>query len=50
VARSAALAAAETDGSGPVAPGWTSMAFDDTVITTELLRTAVPAPLTPPMT
>jgi hypothetical protein len=48
VGRSPALAAG-ADGlvSGPV--GWSTLAFDDTVITTELLRTAVPAPLTPPV-
>ena len=47
VGRTAALAAG-ADGSGSGAAGWSSLAFDDTVITTELLRTAVPAPLTPP--
>jgi hypothetical protein len=44
VGRSAAIAAEAEN----AASGWSSLAFDDTVITTELLRTAVPAPLTPP--
>jgi hypothetical protein len=47
VSRSAAIAA-RADGPDLSAVGWWSPAFDDTVITTELLRTAVPAPLTPP--
>jgi len=47
VSRSAALAA-RAEAPDLRAVGWWSSAFDDTVITTELLRTAVPAPLTPP--
>lgn len=47
VGRSSVLAV-RADGSTPGPVGWSSLAFDDTVITTELLRTAVPAPLTPP--
>ena len=44
------LSALASVGDGPAggSVGWTSVAFDDTVITTDLLRTAVPAPLTPP--
>jgi hypothetical protein len=47
VGRFAALAA-EADGSGSGSAGSSALSFDDTVITTELLRTAVPAPLVPP--
>jgi hypothetical protein len=48
VGRSSALAVA-ADGTVPGPVGWSSLAFDDTVITTELLRTAVQAPLIPPI-
>jgi hypothetical protein len=47
VGRAAALAAG-ADGSASASTGWSALAFDDTVVTTELLRTSVPAPLTPP--
>jgi hypothetical protein len=47
VGRSPALAA-EADGTVPGPVGWSTLAFDDTVISTELLRTAIPAPLNPP--
>jgi hypothetical protein len=47
VGRAAALAAG-MDGSSGGPPRWAALGFDDTVITTELLRTAVPTPLAPP--
>jgi hypothetical protein len=47
VGRAAALAAS-SDGAGLGPLAWSSPALDDTVITAELLRTAVPLPLTPP--
>jgi hypothetical protein len=42
--------AAGTEGTSRGPAGWSAVAFDDTVVTAELLRTAVPAPLTPPST
>jgi hypothetical protein len=47
VGRMSALAAG-TEGTSRGPAGWSAVAFDDTVVTAELLRTAVPAPLTPP--
>jgi hypothetical protein len=47
VSRAAALAA-QADGANLGQLSWWSAALDDTVVTTQLLKTAVPAPLTPP--
>jgi hypothetical protein len=47
VSRAAALAA-QADGAGLSQLGWWPAALDDTVVTTQLLKTAVPSPLTPP--
>jgi hypothetical protein len=47
VGRAAALAAG-ADGSSAGPLRWAALGFDDTVITTELLRTAVPTALAPP--
>jgi hypothetical protein len=41
-------AVAGLDGPGLGTIGWSSSALDDTVITTELLRATIPAPLVPP--
>jgi hypothetical protein len=48
IGRSAAIAARADVPGGQL--GWLSPTLDDTVVTAELLRTAVPAPLQPPQT